>query len=229
MRDANGTLFDRKKHQIRGGKPLLKKDGTFARKKGVPVEIARTNGATISHDIAQNSAIPHDYTKTESAESFVDGILDSGASIPTVPAPESVSTAESFIPEDLKQPENEPETENFFDAGTPESVEEAPKMSAETISVSAFSIVEITEQTCSVLLGEEMEMKPEEKKRLIQAWENYLATTEGIALPPWAALLGLNALYLGTRLMIPSVQNRLLNIWRNMNGQAPIKPAEKAE
>lgn len=229
MRDANGTLFDPKKHQIRGGKPLLKKDGTFARKKGVPVEIAQSNGGAIPHDFAQNSAIPHDSGKTESAESFIDGILDSGVSAPTIPAPETIPETESFVPEDLKTaPETAPETENFFDAGTPPEAQEAPKMSAESISVSAFSIVEITEQTCSVLLGDEMEMKPEEKRRLISAWENYLATTEGISLPPWAALLGLNALYVGTRLMLPNVQARLINIWRNLNGQPPIKPAEKA-
>lgn len=228
MRDANGTLFDPKKHQIRGGKPLLKKDGTFARKKGVPVEIAQSNGGTISHDTVQNGAIMHDSGTTESAESFVDGILDSGVSTPTVPAPESVvSSEESFIPDDLR-PETAPETEGFFETGTPQE-QETPKMSAESINISAFSIVEITEQTCSVLLGEEMTMKPEEKRRLISAWENYLATTEGISLPPWAALIGLNALYVGTRLMLPNVQIRLVNIWRNLNGQAPIKPAEKTE
>lgn len=230
MRDANGTLFDPKKHQIRGGKPLLKKDGTFARKKGVPVEIAQSNAAPISHNFAQNGTISHSPESTESAETFVDSILDSGASIPTVPAPESVvSPAESFIPEDLKNPETAPETEGFFDPGSAQDAQEAPKMSAEAINVSAFSIVEITEQTCAVLLGDEMEMKPEEKRRLISAWENYLATTEGIAVPPWAALLGLNALYIGTRLMLPKVQNRLINIWRNLNGQPPIKPAEKAD
>lgn len=229
MRDANGTLFDPKKHQIRGGKPLLKKDGTFARKKGVPVEIAQANSFPISHETAQNSTISHETAQAESAESFVDGILDSGVSVPTVPAPESVPEAASFIPEDLKNPETAPETEGFFDPGTTQEAQEAQKMSAEAINVSAFSIVEITEQTCAVLLGEEMEMKPEEKRRLISAWENYLATTEGIAVPPWAALLGLNALYIGTRLMLPSVQNRLINIWRNLNGQPPIKHAEKAD
>lgn len=227
MRDANGTLFDPKKHQIRGGKPLIKKDGTFARKKGVSVEIAQSNAATVLHNNAQNSTIPHNPEGTESAESFVDGILDSGVSVPTVPAPESVPEVASFVPEDL-QTETAPETEGFFDPGMG-TAQEAPKMSAEAINVSAFSIVEITEQTCAVLLGDEMEMKPEEKRRLISAWENYLATTEGIALPPWAALLGLNALYIGTRLMLPTVQNRLINIWRNLNGQPPIKPDEKAD
>ena len=229
MRDANGTLFDPTKHQIRGGKPLLKKDGTFARKKGVPVEIAQSNAATVSHNFAQNGTISHSPESTESAETFVDSILDSGASVPTVPVPESVPEAASFVPEDLKNPETAPETEGFFDTGAAQEAQEAPKMSAETINISAFSIVEITEQTCAVLLGDEMEMKPEEKRRLISAWENYLATTEGIALPPWAALLGLNALYIGTRLMLPTVQNRLINIWRNLNGQPPIKPAEKAD
>ena len=229
MRDANGTLFDPKKHQFRGGKPLLKKDGTFARKKGVPVEIAQSNAAMVSHNFAQNGTISHSPESTESAETFVDSILDSGASVPTVPVPESVPEAASFVPEDLKNPETAPETEGFFDPGTAQEAQEAPKMSAETINISAFSIVEITEQTCAVLLGDEMEMKPEEKRRLISAWENYLATTEVIALPPWAALLGLNALYIGTRLMLPTVQNRLINIWRNLNGQPPIKPAEKAD
>lgn len=227
MKDANGTLFDPKKHQIRGGKPLLKKDGTFARKKGVPVEIAQSNSGMLPHDSAQNGAIMHDTANTESAESFIDGIIDKGTSTPTVPAPESQQTDEnpetSFIPDDLKNTENAPETEEFFDAGTAE--QEAPKMSAESISISAFSIVEITEQTCAVLLGDEMTMKPDEKRRLISAWENYLATTEGIEIPPWAALLGLNALYLGTRLMLPGVQTRLINIWRNLNGQPPIQPA----
>lgn len=253
MRDAAGTIFDPQIHQIRYGKPLLRrKDGCFVLKKGVKRANFAPKG-TETHGIAQfgetsktaESATAAAPEIPQSAESFVDAILSAGESVPTVPAPESAPESApegvapdetaSFIPDDLTFPEETPGgDEGFFTsaeaharAQDPEA--EKPKMTAEAASISAFSIVEITEQTCAVLLGEEMEMQPEEKKRLVQAWENYLATTEGVEIPPWAAALGLTALYFGTRLMLPAVQMRLKNIWRNLNGQPPIQPAVSVE
>lgn len=243
MRDAAGTIFNPQIHQIRYGKPLLRrKDGCFVLKKGVKRANFAQKG-TESHGIAQfgeASKTPESATAAapempQSAESFVDAILSAGESIPTVPAPESapenVAPEASFIPEDLTFPEETPGgDEGFFTAAdaharAQDPEPEKPKMTAEAANISAFSIVEITEQTCAVLLGDEMQMQPDEKRRLVQAWENYLATTEGVEIPPWAAALGLTALYFGSRLMLPAVQMRLKNIWRNLNGQPPIQPA----
>ena len=146
--------------------------------------------------------------------------------------PESAAPEASFVPEDLTFPEETPGGDEGFFTGADAQAHgepEKPKMTEEAANISAFSIVEITEQTCAVLLGDEMQMQPEEKKRLVQAWENYLATTEGVEIPPWAATLGLTALYFGSRLMLPAVQMRLKNIWRNLNGHPPIQPAVSVE
>lgn len=244
IKDAAGTIFDPQIHQIRNGAPLLrKKDGCFVLKKGVKSRLGLCENVPFRAESHKIEAVPAQTPPetAQSAESLVDAILNAGESVPTVPAPENspegVAPDEtaSFVPDDLTFPEETPGgDEGFFTsadahARAQDPEPEKPKMTAEAANISAFSIVEITEQTCAVLLGEEMQMQADEKKRLVQAWENYLATTEGVEIPPWAAALGLTALYFGTRLMLPAVQERLINIWRNLNGQPPIKRAVPAE
>lgn len=240
IKDAAGTVFDPQIHQIRHGAPLLrKKDGCFVLKKGVKTRLGLCENVPFRAESHVPGSVPAVQTppqtvQTQAAESFVDAILNAGESKPTVPAPEvaEVSPGESFVPEDLTFPEETPGgDECFFTANDAHAraQDPAPKMSPQAANISAFSIVEITEQTCAVLLGEEMQMQPDEKKRLVSAWENYLATTEGVEIPPWAAALGLTALYFGSRLMLHAVQERLINIWRNLNGQPPIKRAVPAE
>lgn len=224
--DAAGTLFDPSIHQIRNGKPLLrKKDGCFVLKKGVKNRLNSTGMheySTKPRGIVQKSETPAPQAETSNGAAILDGVLDAGTSTPTVPAPgNSVSSEESFMPEDLTFPEENPESAAENSEYTDAINEDPPPVNASACRASAETVVQITEMTAIMFLGDEMKMESAERKNLVDAWDAYFQTSGGVDLPPWATVLVANGLYFGMRATLPTVQARLLAFWDRLNGRQP--------
>lgn len=152
--------------------------------------------------------VPAPAAETAKDTAEIEKILDEKTEM-TEKMPEGVAPSESYIPESAPAPE---------------------EVNAESVSAraSAQTIVAITESSCVMILGSEMQMSESERDGLVSAWENYFLAEGVIELPPWATLLVANFTYFALHVQNEKVLKRISAIWEKISGKRPEKVAEKA-